>query len=112
MASIGVAAGMSNGIPDIDGDRDIGAGGLVARIGARAAGLVAVGAVVLATILLVLKLDLASALTAAVLVAAIAVAIAGAVVAQGKHLFAVVMVLALADTALLCFVGASAVVRL
>jgi heme o synthase len=111
LACLGLAAGMANGIPDIDSDRSVRIGGLVARMGARSAAVVSAIGVVAATLLLVPQLKLDAAVSVGVVVAAVSVTITGALVADGRHLFRVVMVLALIDTALLCALDVSAVAR-
>ena len=111
LASLGLAAGMANGIPDIDGDLGVNAGGFVARIGARTSALLAAVGVMLASVLLVLHLQLARVASIGFLAPLAAITIGAALVAGGRRLFSVVLVVALVDTALLCFVGASSVVR-
>ncbi len=111
MACLGLAAGMANAIPDIDSDLTIDNGGLVARIGARGSALIAAISVAIATVLLVLHLELSPATTTVIMVLAAGAIVVGASAAHGRHLFKVVMLLGLTDAALLCFVGASAVVR-
>ena len=111
LASLGLAAGMSNGIPDIDDDQADDTGGLVARLGARASAVVAALAVVVATGLLVAHLGFSRPATWLIMAAVAAVTIAGGLVSHGRHLFKVVMVLALMVTALLCTVGATVITR-
>jgi 4-hydroxybenzoate polyprenyltransferase len=111
LASLGLAAGMANGIPDVDSDRDVAIGGLVARLGARKSAVVSAIAVVAATFLLVPHLGGHVAIAAAILTVSVVAAVAGAVLAGGRHLFMVVMLLALTDAALLCTIDVSVVVR-
>jgi len=111
LACLGLAAGMANSIPDIEGDQAVDRGGLVARLGARTSSVVAAIAVVVATVLLATHVGLAAWIAVALIVGATLIAIVGAVVARGRYLFTIVMILALTDTVLLCLAGASAVVR-
>ena len=111
LACLGLAAGMANGIPDIDSDRGVSIGGLVARLGARSSAVISAIGVVAATVLLVPRLQLSTTLSVAIVLVAVAVVVAGALAASGRHLFRVVMLLALVDTALLCALDVSAVVR-
>ena len=98
---IGAAAHLANAAPDIESDQQVGAGGLVAALGAATSRLLAVVALLAASGLVVHQLDVGvgvAALTVGLL-------IAGATVAWrwqgGRWLFAAVLVMALVDVALL-----------
>jgi 4-hydroxybenzoate polyprenyltransferase len=111
LACLGLAAGMANGIPDIESDRGVRISGLVARLGARYSAIVSALGVIAATALLVPRLQLSALVSVAIVVAATSFTIVAAFIADGRHLFRVVMLLALIDTALLCALDVSAVVR-
>jgi 4-hydroxybenzoate polyprenyltransferase len=99
---LGLGAHLANGIPDIEGDRQVDAQGLVARIGARAAGIVATVALVIATGLLVGHLGLSPILAAAISAALALATAATAATASGRYLFGLVLVLGITDAALVC----------
>jgi len=93
-ALLGVGAHLANAIPDVASDEQVGAGGLVARIGVRRASVAALVCLVSAVALLAAHLAVAPwAATGLVLVAA-AGAVAVAVRGEGPALFRYVMALA------------------
>lgn len=98
---IGVAAHLANGIPDIDADRASDSQGIVGRIGRRASANLSVAALLVVTLLVLVNLDLPLGVSVAVFAATGIASGAAAVAAGGRHLFALVMVLALVNTLLL-----------
>ena len=109
LSLLGLGAHLANGIPDIDSDRATDSDGLVGRLGRRWSANLAVVALLAATALLVGQLNLPGP-TAAVILAGLAmVSVLAATAAGGRHLFTVVMLLALTD-ALLHSVNASIIV--
>ncbi len=106
-ALLGVGAGLANAVPDVAGDLSVGAGGLVARIGPRAATVAALVSVGAAVGLLLANVGLAPVVTGAVaLVCGVGVVVTLAR-GGGRSLFRLVMALALLAVALL-LVAASA----
>jgi hypothetical protein len=101
LSLLGLGAHLANGIPDIDTDRATDSHGLVGRLGGRLSANLAVVALLAATALLVGHLDLPPAAAIAVLSGLAAVSVLAATAAGGRHLFQVVMLLALTDALLL-----------
>ena len=109
LSLLGLGAHLANGIPDIDTDRATDSHGLVARLGGRLSANLAVVALLAATALLVGHLDLPRTTAIAILAGLAAVSVLAATAAGGRHLFKVVMLLALTD-ALLLSLNASIIV--
>jgi 4-hydroxybenzoate polyprenyltransferase len=95
-ALLGVSAHLANAIPDVDSDELVGAGGVVAAVGVRAAAVAALVSLVVAVGLLAANLDLAPAVAVGVVLVAALGAVVVAVRGQGRGrgLFRYVMVLA------------------
>lgn len=100
-ALLGVGAGLANAVPDVESDLRVGAGGLVARIGPRAAAVAALGCVAAAVALLLANLGLGGPLTAVVATGAGAASALVLVRGSGRALFRLVLVLALLAVVLL-----------
>jgi 4-hydroxybenzoate polyprenyltransferase len=101
LALIGVGAHLANGIPDIDSDRSSDTQGVVGRLGRTASAYLSVAALLVVTALVLANLALPAGVSVAILViTAIASAVA-ALASEGRHLFTLVMVLAVANTVLL-----------
>lgn len=100
-ALLGVGAHLANAAPDVESDLRVGAGGLVARIGARRASVLALAAVGGAIALLLANVGLAPWATAAVAGGVVAAAAAVLVRGTGRALFRLVLVLAVLAVGLL-----------
>ena len=98
-ALLGVAAHLANALPDLEGDEAVGAGGVVARLGRRASGWLALACLVLAVGLLAPNLGVpaVAAVVGVVLVAAGAVLVG----VRGRGLFRYVMAVAVLAVLLL-----------
>lgn len=107
-ALLGIGAHLANAAPDVQSDLAVGAGGLVSRIGAGTARAGAVVALLLSTALLVRALQLPVWLGALLLTALTVVAVVAATWRSGRWMFQVILVLAIADVALL-FLAAAAI---
>lgn len=101
LSLIGLGAHLANGIPDIDTDRATESHGLAARLGVQQSATLAVVALLTATALLAGHLDLPPNAAIALLTSLAAVSVLAATTAGGRHLFRVVMLLALTDALLL-----------
>ena len=101
LSLLGLGAHLANGIPDIDTDRATDSHGLVGRLGARLSANLAVVALLAATALLVGHLDLPRTTAIVILAGLAALSVLAASTAGGRHLFKVVMLLALTDALLL-----------
>ncbi|MGB7980314.1 MAG: UbiA family prenyltransferase [Candidatus Nanopelagicales bacterium] len=101
LSLLGVGAHLANGIPDIDTDRATDSQGLVGRLGGRLSAQLAVVALLAATGLLVGNLDLHLPTAVAILAGLTAVSVLAATASGGRHLFRIVMLLALIDSLLL-----------
>lgn len=104
---LGVAAHLANAIPDVEADRAVEAGGLVAAVGVRRATWATLGLLVLAVALLVAQLSLAAGAAAAIGLAAAGGGLVVAVTGRGRALFRYVMALALGCVALLLLAARS-----
>jgi 4-hydroxybenzoate polyprenyltransferase len=93
-ALLGVGAHLTNALPDVDSDVAVQAGGLVARIGARAATLAALGCVVAAVLVLLTSVGLAAWLTWTCVALTLASAVAVLRLGHGRALFRYVVALA------------------
>jgi 4-hydroxybenzoate polyprenyltransferase len=100
-ALVGFGAHLANAAPDVEGDQLVAAGGLVAAIGERRARAGAVIALLLASALLIAQLNVLSGIQVLAFAALTAIAVAGALRDAGRHLFNVVLVIALIDVVLL-----------
>ena len=100
-ALVGFGAHLANAAPDVEGDQLVSAGGLVAAIGARRARAGAVLTLLLASALLIAHLNVPLGIQVLAFAALAAVAVIGALWDGGRHLFNVVLVIALADVVLL-----------
>jgi 4-hydroxybenzoate polyprenyltransferase len=100
-ALLGVGAHLANAAPDVESDLRVGAGGLVARIGPRAAAVAALVSVGAAVGLLLGHVGLGAAATSAIALGVVVAA--GAVLARGtgRALFRLVLVLAVLAVGLL-----------
>jgi 4-hydroxybenzoate polyprenyltransferase len=107
-ALLGLGAHLANGVPDVEGDRAVGAGGLVARLGPDPARWLATATLLGATVLLVSRI-LGTGWALAVLAAVLAWTVLAAVRDRGRAMFDAVLVLAVLDAGLLCL-DASALV--
>lgn len=107
LALIGVGAHLANGIPDIDSDRASHTQGIVGRLGARASAYLSVIALLAVTGLVLANIDLPAVLSLSILAIIGVVAGIAAVASRGRHLFPVVMVLAVANTVLLTLNGST-----
>lgn len=105
-ALMGVGAHFANALPDIDSDRAVSAGGLVAAIGVRRATIASLACLLAAVVLLLVHLPLPQPLAIAMLLVAAAAAVIVAVRGHGRTLFRFVMVLAAADVVMLVSVAA------
>ncbi len=101
LSLLGLAAHLANGIPDIDTDRATDSHGLVGRLGGQRSANLAVVALLAATALLVGHLHLTPATAVVILAGLAAASVLAATAAGGRHLFTVVMLLALTDALLL-----------
>lgn len=101
LSLLGLGAHLANGIPDIDTDRATESHGLVGRLGRRLSANLAVVALLAATALLVGNLDLSPAIATVILAGLAVVSVLAATTAGGRHLFRVVLLLALTDALLL-----------
>ena len=106
-ALLGISAHLANAAPDVQSDLAVGAGGLVSRIGARNARVGAVVALLLSTALLIRQLDVPAWASVVLLLALAAVAVVAATWHSGRRLFEAVLVLAIADVAMLFAAAAS-----
>ena len=107
LSLLGLGARLANSIPDIDTDRATDSHGLVGRLGGQRSVTLAVVALLAATVLLVGHLHLPPT-TAIVILAGLAmVSVLAATTAGGRHLFRIVMLLALTDALLLSLTPAS-----
>ena len=100
-ALLGVGAHLANAAPDVESDLRVGAGGLVARIGPRAAGVAALVWVGGAVALLLANVGLGAWPTAAVAVGVAGSAVAVLARGTGRALFRLVLVLAVLAVGLL-----------
>lgn len=100
-ALLGLGAHLANGIPDIDSDRATGSEGVVGRLGGRLSAWLSVAALLSAAALLLVHLDLAAGTTATILACLAAGSILAASVWGGRHLFPVVLLLAIVNALLL-----------
>ena len=101
LSLLGLGAHLANGIPDIDTDRASGSHGLVGRLGGQRSASLSVAALLAATALLVGHLPVPTTAAIAILAGLAAVSVLAAATAGGRHLFRVVMLLALTDALLL-----------
>lgn len=101
LSLIGLGAHLANGIPDIDTDRATDSHGLVARLGGKLSAQLAVLALLTATALLAGHLHLPGTTAIAILAGLAAASVLAATTSGGRHLFKVVMLLALTDALLL-----------
>ncbi len=101
LSLLGLGAHLANGIPDIDTDKATDSQGLVGRLGGRRSANLAVVALLVATGLLVGHLSLPSLTAVALMAGLTAVSIVAATATGGRHLFTVVMLLALTAALLL-----------
>jgi len=101
LALLGLGAHLANGIPDIETDLATDSQGAVGRLGRRTSANLAVLALLAATGLLVAHLGLPTGTSIAVLGGLTPVSVLAATASGGRHLFTVVLLLALVDTALL-----------
>ncbi len=101
LSLLGLGAHLANGIPDIDGDLATETQGIVGRLGRPVSALLSVVALLGATALLVAHLDLPIAVSVGLLVGLSLASIVGATAAGGRHLFTVVLLLAVGDALLL-----------
>jgi 4-hydroxybenzoate polyprenyltransferase len=101
LSLLGLGAHLANGIPDIDSDRATETQGIVGRLGGPVSALLSVLALLGATALLVAHLDLAVGASFALLACLAVASILGGTAAGGRHLFTVVMLLAVGDALLL-----------
>lgn len=106
-ALLGIGAHLANAAPDVQSDLAVGAGGLVSRIGAGKARAGAVIALLLSTVLLVHELDAPTWLGVGLLVVLTGVAVGAARWHSGRRLFEAVLVLAVADVAMLFLAATS-----
>ena len=106
-ALLGVGAGLANAVPDVESDLDVGAGGLVARIGPRASTYAALGCVGAAVALLLANLGLGVPLTGAVAAGALTASAVVLLRGSGRALFRLVLVLALLAVGLLLVAAGS-----
>lgn len=100
-ALVGFGAHLANAAPDVEGDQLVSAGGLVAAIGERRARAGAVIALLLASTLLSAQLNVPLPIQVLAIASLTIVAVAGALLHGGRHLFNVVLVIALLDVILL-----------
>jgi len=100
-ALLGVGAHLANAAPDVESDLGVGAGGLVARIGPRAASVAALVSVGAAVWLLLAHLGLGALPTATIAAGVVAASAAVLVRGTGRALFRLVLVLALLAVGLL-----------
>ncbi len=101
LSLVGLGAHLANGIPDIDTDRSTDSHGLVGRLGRQRSAILAVLALLAATALLVAHLDLPPTAVVVILAGLAAASVLAATAAEGRHLFTLVMLLALIDVLLL-----------
>jgi 4-hydroxybenzoate polyprenyltransferase len=106
-ALMGVGAHLANALPDVDSDRSVGAGGLVASIGPRAATVVALGCLVAAISLLASHLAVSAVVAGAIIAVTTAGAAMIAVRGRGRALFRFVVLLAVAAVAMLLVAATS-----
>lgn len=100
-ALLGVGAGLANAVPDVESDLEVGAGGLVARIGPRASSYAALACVGAAVALLLANLGLGGPLSWALAAVAGAASAVVLVRGSGQALFRLVLALALLAVVLL-----------
>lgn len=100
-ALLGVGAHLANAVPDVEGDRSVDAGGLVAAIGPRAATLAALACLVAAVSILATNLDVSVVVASGIVIAAATGAAVVAVRGRGRELFRFVVVVAGAAVLLL-----------
>jgi 4-hydroxybenzoate polyprenyltransferase len=100
-ALMGIGAHLANALPDVESDRSVDAGGLVAAIGPRAATVVALGCLVVAIALLASHLAIAPAVAGTIVALTAVGATVVAVRGRGRALFRFVVVLAVAAVAML-----------
>lgn len=101
LSLLGLGAHLANGIPDIAADRASDSEGVVGRLGERPSAILALLALLAAAGLLVGHLGLSGSASTAILAALAIGSVLAATASGGRHLFPVVMLLALVDTVLL-----------
>jgi 1,4-dihydroxy-2-naphthoate octaprenyltransferase len=101
LSLLGLGAHLANGIPDIDTDRATDSHGLVGRLGGQRSATLAGVALLAATVLLVGHLHLPPTTAIVILAGLATVSVLAATTAGGRHLFRIVMLLALTDALLL-----------
>lgn len=106
-ALLGVGAHLANAIPDVASDEEVGAGGLVARIGVRTASVAALVCLVSAVALLAAQLAVPAWAAIGLVLVAAAGAIAVALRGEGPALFRYVMALAAVAVLLLLLAATS-----
>lgn len=109
LSLLGLGAHLANGIPDVDTDRATDSHGLVGRLGGRLSAKLALVALLTATALLMGHLPLPPTTAILILAGLSAASVLAATAAGGRHLFGIVMLLALSD-ALLLNLNASVVI--
>lgn len=109
LSLLGLGAHLANGIPDIEGDRRTATEGVVGRLGGRWATLLSVTTLIAAAALVVGQIGLSTAASVAVLAGVAAALTSAALSSGGRHLFPVVMLLAVGN-ALLLTLNASQIV--
>jgi 4-hydroxybenzoate polyprenyltransferase len=106
-ALLGVGAHLANAIPDVESDERVGAGGLVAAIGVRAASVASLGCLVAAVALLAAQLAVAPWVAVGLVLVAATGAVVVAARGEGQALFRYVMALAVVAVALLLLAATS-----
>ena len=106
-ALLGVGAHLANAIPDIESDERVGAGGLVAAIGVRAASVSSLACLVAAVALLAAQLAVAPWVAVGLVLVAATGAVVVAVRGEGQALFRYVMALAVVAVLLLVLAAGS-----
>lgn len=101
-ALLGLGAHLANAADDVEIDRQVGAGGLVLRLGQRPARRLAALVLAGASVLLVTHLSLGLPAVLILTAALLALVLAGAAWQSGRWLFPVVLVLGALDAGLLC----------
>ena len=105
-ALMGVGAHLANALPDVESDRAVSAGGLVAAIGVRASTLASLACLLGAVTLLVAHLNAPVAIQVLVIVVVVVAAGVVATFGRGRALFRFTMALALVDVVLLVLTAA------
>jgi 4-hydroxybenzoate polyprenyltransferase len=100
-AAMGAGAHLANALPDLDSDREISAGGLVAALGARVSTALALAAMVVAVVVLVAHLPIAGWAAALIVGGVLLASVVVALVGQGRTLFRFIMGLAILAVLLL-----------